>query len=128
MGPAAPPLRRPGLPRGGSRCYIGAVEAILESLPVYMMIGIIIVIGVSQFHRVAGAILSVVFWTAVAIVGSVGYDRGHGIGLPGLQFSRGLFLAVCGSFALLHTWAAFSAVQRKRRQAELRQRRAEEED
>jgi hypothetical protein len=94
---------------------------VLENLPVAMMIGIVVVVAVSQFHRVAGAILSVLFWTAVGVVGSRGYDEGHRLGLPGLPFSEPVFLAVCIGFGALHVFAAVNAV-RSRRLAEERRR------
>lgn len=91
------------------------MDAIFESLPIYMMIGIIVVIGVSQVHRLYGAILSVVFWTIVAAVGMHGYNQGHTVGLPGMQFPRFVFLAICIAFAALHGAAGWAYLQRNKR-------------
>jgi hypothetical protein len=96
------------------------LEELYKSLPIYMMIGIVVVIGVAQLHRVAGALLSVVFWGLVAFVGSHAYDAGHSIGLPGLQFPRPVFLAVCAGFAGVQLFAAYTYVQSKKRAAERR--------
>lgn len=90
------------------------MDELFGSLPVAMMVGIIVVIGVSQFNRVAGAVLSVVFWTVVAVVGSYGYDQGHRVGLPGIPFPQWVFLAICGLFAALHTAAAWAHIQRNK--------------
>jgi hypothetical protein len=103
------------------------VREILDELPVAMMVGVVLVVTVSQFNRVVGAVLSVVFWTTVAVVGSMGYDLGHSLGLPGLPFSRPVFLAVCVGFASVHAFAAVSTV-RSRRRAEERRRLLADED
>lgn len=90
------------------------MQEIFESLPVYMMIGIVVVIGISQVNRLAGAVLSVVFWGAVAVVGNAGYERGHAVGLPGIEFPRWVFFLICGFFALTHVYAAFAHIRHKR--------------
>lgn len=92
------------------------MDSLFESLPIAMMIGIIVVIGVSQFNRVAGAILSVIFWAAVAVVGMAGYEAGHSVGLPGIRFPMWLFLGICALFALMHSAAAWAHIQRNKRQ------------
>lgn len=103
------------------------MEEIYKALPIYMMVGIVVVIGVAQINRVAGAVLSVVFWTAVAVVGSAAYDAGHSIGLPGLEFPRVVFLAICAVFAGVQIFAAYGYVQSKKR-AEARRRLLNDED
>lgn len=91
---------------------------ILQNLPVYMMIGIVAVIAVSQFFRIVGAALGVVFWIAVAVVGTFAYEQGHAIGFPGIRFSMPVFLLFCGGFALLHVFIAWQHLRaQKRRQA-----------
>ncbi len=80
-----------------------------------MMIGIVIVIGVSQLNRTLGAVLSVAFWSVVAAVGTYGYAHGHSLGLPGLPFSRGFFWGLCALFIVLHSAAAWSHAQKKKR-------------
>jgi hypothetical protein len=89
------------------------VDQILQSLPVYMMIGIVVVIGVSQFNRLAGAILGVVFWLSVAIVGTQAYEQGGGIGLPGFKFPKELFYAICALFTLLSAFTGFVAFKKR---------------
>lgn len=101
-------------------CLNAPVTDILESLPVYMMIGIVVVIGVSQVNRVAGAIMSVIFWAAVAYVGNEAYAAGHAIGIPGFQFPKALFFAICAAFGAMHIFAAVGYVRSKRRAAERR--------
>lgn len=95
---------------------------LLESLPMYMMIGIILVIGISQFNRIAGGILGVVFWVAVAVIGSSAYDQGGGIGVPGFRFSRELFYGICGLFAAFSAFSAYTAYTRRSRIRQARPR------
>jgi hypothetical protein len=95
-----------------------ALDAILEGLPVYMMGGIVLVIVISQFNRVLGAILSVIFWVAVAVVGNYGYDQGHSIGLPDMPFPRAVFLLICLMFGSFHAAAGYTAFKRKQIAAE----------
>lgn len=92
-----------------------------------MMVGIVIVIGISQVNRVVGAVLGVVFWIAVAVVGTFAYDQGGALGVLGIQFSRSLFYAVCAVFTILHVLGAWTALARKRREA-LRDRVTDDED
>lgn len=113
-GPATP-WRRPS-----DVLRLRPVDDILSNLPVYMMIGIVVVIGVSQLNRVAGAVMSVAFWLAVAVVGHHAYDAGHAIGVPGFEFPRPLFYAVCAGFAAMHVFAAIGYVRSKRRAVERR--------
>ena len=93
----------------------GNVREILANLPVYMMVGIVAVIAVSQFHRIAGAVLGIIFWIAVAVAGNLAYDQGHAIGFPGFPFSRPVFLLFCGGFALLHVFIAWQYLHARRR-------------
>ncbi len=103
------------------------MTSIFESLTTYMIVGIIVVIGISQFNRVAGAVLSVIFWGAVAFVGHNGYAQGHAVGLPGTPFSEPVFLGVCAFFMLLHVGAAFTYMSNKRR-AEARKQMLYDDD
>ena len=92
------------------------MQDVFENLPVYMMIGIVVVIGVSQISRVAGGVLSVVFWGIVAFVGLAGYDAGHQIGfLGGFMLPKPVFLLICAGFAGTHAFAAYAHVRSKRR-------------
>ncbi len=109
-------------------CNTWAVQDIFEGLPIYMMVGIVIVIGASQINRVAGAVLSVIFWGAVAFVGNAAYDAGHAIGIPGFQFPRPLFFVICAAFAAMHVFAGYSYVRSKRHEAQRRRILAGEED
>jgi hypothetical protein len=99
------------------------VDEALKSLTLYMMIGIVIVIGVSQVNRIAGGILGVLFWTAVAIVGSGAYDKGGGIGLPGFVFPLPLFYTLCVVFALMSGVQGWRAYEKKRKNRQARSMR-----
>ena len=95
----------------------GTVREILANLPVYMMVGIVAIIAVSQFHRITGAVLGIVFWMAVATLGNSAYDQGHAIGFPGLPFSRPMFMLFCGGFAVLHVFIAWQYLRTQRTRA-----------
>lgn len=103
------------------------LQSIIDNLTVYMMVGIVIVIGVSQFNRVAGAVLSALFWTAVAVVGNSAYNAGTSIGVVGFELPRWLFFAICAGFAGMHVFAAISQIRSKRNQAERRRLLADED-
>lgn len=90
------------------------LRSIFEGLPAYMMIGIIVVIGVSQANRIIGGLLGVAFWFAVLFVGSLAYDQGVALGVPGVKFPRLVFYALCLAFAALHGFTAFKAYARKK--------------
>jgi hypothetical protein len=89
------------------------VSEVLKSLPMYMMIGIVVVIGISQFNRLIGGILGAVFWIVVAVAGSQAYDQGGGIGLPGFMFPRELFYLICVLFAAYQAYFAYRAYVKK---------------
>jgi hypothetical protein len=91
------------------------VSDFLPSLPMYMMIGIILIIGISQFNRIAGGILGVVFWITVAIIGTRAYDEGGAIGIPGYKFSQPLFYGICGVMAAFSAFAAYTAWMKRAR-------------
>ena len=94
------------------------MAANVESLPIYIIIGVVAVIGVSQIHRTAGAILGVLMWAAVAYVGNQVYDEGHALGILSLKLARPAFLALCGVLALSHVLGAVQAHRRKGRRGE----------
>src|SRR5687768_13093085 len=79
-----------------------ALDEILKALPVYMMIGIVLVVGISQFNRILGGVLGVVFWTAVAFIGLLAYDQGGAIGILDIRFPRELFVGLCLLFVAIH--------------------------
>jgi hypothetical protein len=87
----------------------------LDSLPVYMMIGIVVVVGISQFNRILGSVLGIVFWIGVAIVGTGAYDKGGGISLLSLEFSKSGFYLFCGAFVGFNVFNLYMAMQRRRR-------------
>jgi hypothetical protein len=91
-----------------------ALDEILKALPVYMMIGIVLVVGISQFNRILGGVLGVVFWTAVAFIGLLAYDQGGAIGILDIRFPREIFVALCLLFVGIHAAGAWSAWKRKR--------------
>ena len=79
-----------------------------------MMIGIVLVVGISQFNRILGGVLGVVFWTAVAFTGLLAYDQGGAIGILDIRFPREIFVGLCLLFVGIHAAGAWSAWKRKR--------------
>ena len=90
------------------------VEEIIQNLPTYMLVGIIVVVGVSQINRLIGAGLGIVFWGATAYVGSVAYETGGELGVGSLRFGQTAFYALCITFMLFNVLLGYVAIKRKR--------------
>ena len=90
------------------------MDTLVENLTVFMLIGIIVVVGVSQFDRVVGSVLGVLFWAAVALVGGYGYSQGGSIGISKeIQFAPAVFYGLCG--VLIAANVAMGVAASKRR-------------
>ena len=85
------------------------------SLTVYMIIGIIVIVGISQFNRILGSILGVVFWISVALIGGTAYDKGGHINLVSFEFSRSGFYIFCGAFVAFNLFNLSMAMKKRRR-------------
>lgn len=85
-------------------------------------------IGVSQLSRIAGGLLGIAFWISVGVVGSIAYDQGGGIGLPGFKFPRELFYAVCALFVVVSVFTTYAAYARKKQFPHDRRPPARDED
>lgn len=96
------------------------MDSVFSNLPLVMLIGIGVVLVISQVNRLVGSILGVIFWGAMAILGSFAYSAGYQIGLPGFPFSRPVFLLVCLVFALVHGFGGVLWMRNERRKAALR--------
>lgn len=71
------------------------MATLVENWTTYLMIGIVVVVGVSQINRLVGASLGILFWIAMAVLGHFVYAAGAGIGFPGLIFPEWVFLLLC---------------------------------
>ncbi len=71
------------------------MATLVENWTTYLMIGIVVVVGVSQINRLLGASLGILFWIAMAVLGHFVYAAGAGIGFPGLIFPEWVFLLLC---------------------------------
>lgn len=91
------------------------MQSVFANLPLVMLIGIGAVLIISQLRRLLGSILGVIFWGAMAVLGSFAYSAGFRIGLPGLPFSRPVFLLVCLGFALIHGFGGVMWLRGQRR-------------
>jgi hypothetical protein len=90
------------------------LDLLIPNFTMFMLVGIVLIVGLSQFHRTAGAALGAVFWAVVAVVGHEAYARGHRLGLGKVEFSEGLFLSLCAGFALMNIAIAWTAHRRRR--------------
>lgn len=90
------------------------MEEIFTNLPVYMLIGIVAVVGASQVNRLVGAVLGVLFWAAVAVVGTAGYAAGGALGIGDLRLTQTMFYALCGTLAGFNVMMGYAALKRSR--------------
>lgn len=74
---------------------------LVEQFPAIVMVGIVVVVGASQFNRVVGSVLGMAFWVGIGILGHFFYARGGVIGFPGLPLSEGFFLLLCLGFFIV---------------------------
>jgi hypothetical protein len=76
------------------------VDALVQNFELFIMIGVIAVIAIAQFHRMAGAMVGLVFYIAMAIVGTQVYQAGGQIGIGSWKFGLmefyGFVLVVAG--------------------------------
>lgn len=82
-----------------------------------MLVGIVVVIGVSQINRILGSVLGIFFWIAVAFVGNAAYAKGAQIGLPGLPMSKPMFFGMCAVLGSFQAFNIYHGIQLKRRKA-----------
>lgn len=91
------------------------MKDIVQNLPVYMLVGIVAIVVISQFNRVVGSALGIAFWLAVAVVGSTAYDSEGALGIGGMRFTKPTFFAVCGFFALINVLFLFLGLKNRKR-------------
>lgn len=92
------------------------MQNVLQSLSIYMIVGLILVVGISQVNRLIGGILGVVFWIAIAILGKFAYDEGGSMKLViGPEITREIFYVLCAFFAAFSGFSAYMAYLKKTR-------------
>ena len=91
------------------------VEALYENLTVYMMIGVGVVVGLSQFNRMAGAVLALPFWVSVAVLGVQAINAGRHLRLGSIPVGKGALLVLCGVMIAMNLAMAYAAHKRKQR-------------
>lgn len=93
----------------------------VENFPTFIMVGIVLVVGASQLNRKWGAVIGMLFWVGVAIVGHFFYATGDAIGFPGFPLSEPLFIGLCALFFGAQYLAFRSGLVRERREAAYRE-------
>ena len=91
------------------------MDELIKNLDTYMLIGVVAIIGISQFNRKLGSILGIFFWAAVAYVGHLTFTRGGGIGIASLALSPTVFYTICGVLIVVNIGNGLFVVRRKRR-------------
>lgn len=67
------------------------MNALVENFQLFALIGVIAVVVAAQLDRRLGAGVGVVFYAALAVVGTEVYARGGQLGLGGFRFSQPVF-------------------------------------
>ena len=94
---------------------VSSVREVVDNLPVYMMVGIIVVIVIAQISRFAGSLLGVFFWVAVGYVGSTAYEMDGAIGIGTVRFSRTTFFGICAVLIAVNLAMAYGAYRARKR-------------
>lgn len=100
------------------------VDLLLENFRAIMMGGILVVIGVSQFSRLVGSALGLVFVGLLAFLGSQLYARGFGVGLAVFPISQGAFYGLCALLAVFNLVGLRLAIATRARRARFARERA----
>ncbi len=94
------------------------MNELIERFPIVMVLGVLLVVGLSQINRLLGSILGVVFWIAMAAIGSFIYDAGGAIGIASVRFPQPVFLGLCGLLLVANLATGYNALKRRRAAAE----------
>lgn len=94
------------------------MNELIERFPIVMVVGVVLVVGLSQVNRLLGSILGVIFWIVMAVIGSFIYDAGGAVGIASVRFPQSVFLGLCGLLLLANLATGFSALKKRRAQAE----------
>ena len=92
------------------------MQVLIDRFPIVMVLGVVLVVGLSQVNRLMGSLLGVVFWLAMAAVGTMIYDLGGAIGIASVRFPLPAFLGLCAVLALANAATGYKAL-RARKQA-----------
>ena len=83
------------------------MDALVQNFELFVVIGVIAVIAISQFNRMAGASIGVVFYIAMAVVGTHVYEAGGQIGIGGTRFTLPMFYGFVAVVAAITVLPAF---------------------
>jgi hypothetical protein len=91
------------------------LETLAQNLTIYMMVGVVVVVAISQVNRKLGAALGLAFWISVAVIGNQAYAMGGAIGIGGTRFSEPTFYAICAFLAAINVVAAVTSKKSRKR-------------
>jgi hypothetical protein len=91
------------------------VDEIVKNLDMYMLVGVIAIVAISQFERKIGSILGIFFWASVAFFGHQSFSMGGGVGIGDKHLPPGIFYGICFLLMAVNIGNGFFVVRRKRR-------------
>lgn len=94
------------------------MDALVENFQLFALIGVIAVVASAQLDRRLGASVAVVFYAALAVVGTEVYARGGALGLGGFQFSQPLFYGFVAALFSISVLPVFFKRHRPRARVE----------
>ena len=89
------------------------VELLLENFRAILITGVLLVVGVGQFHREVGSILGLVFVGLMALMGSFVYAQGQTLGLGVIPISQPMFYGICCLLALFNIMSLRIAIAKR---------------
>lgn len=93
------------------------MQVLIDRFPIVMVVGVVLIVGLSQVNRLMGSLLGVVFWLAMAAVGAMIYDLGGAIGIASVRFPLPVFLALCAALVLANIATGYKALQARKQAA-----------
>lgn len=89
------------------------MQALIERFSLVMIVGVLLVVGLSQVNRVLGSILGIAFWIVMGAVGAFIYDSGGAVGVASVRFPLPVFLGLCGLLLVANVATLVGALKRR---------------
>ena len=90
------------------------MQVLIDRFPIVMVVGVVLIVGLSQVNRLMGSLLGVVFWLAMAAVGTMIYDLGGAVGIASVRFPLEGFLALCAALVLANVATGYRALKARK--------------